>query len=107
PGRTERHQREHAGTWKRIDEFVLRHSGAKIGMQLGHAGRKGATTLEWLGTEPIPPSEGGWPLLAPSPIPWGERSQVPKEMTRQDMDSVREDFVRATHMAQEAGFDGL
>jgi len=107
PGCTGMYKPEHADMWKRIVEFVHRHSNAKIGMQLGHAGRKGATTLEWLGTEPIPPSEGGWPLLAPSPVPWGEHSQVPKEMTRQDMDGVREDFVRATHMALEAGFDLL
>jgi anthraniloyl-CoA monooxygenase len=107
PGCTGMYKPEHVAMWKRITEFVHRHSPAKIGMQLGHGGRKGATTLEWLGTEPIAPSDGGWPLLAPSSIPWSERSQVPKEMTRQDMNEVRDDFVRATHMALEAGFDLL
>jgi anthraniloyl-CoA monooxygenase len=52
-----------------------------------------------------PLDDGNWPLLAPSPIPYLPHSQVPKPMDRADMDRVRDDFVRATHMAEEAGFD--
>ena len=36
---------EHTAAWKRIVDFVHAHWRAKIGAQLGHAGRKGSTKL--------------------------------------------------------------
>lgn len=98
---------EHVAGWKRIVDFAHRHSDAKMGIQLGHAGRKGATIEPWLGEGPLAAKDGAWPLLAPSAIPWGPASQTPREMSRADMDAVREEFVRATHRADEAGFDLL
>jgi len=96
----------HVAAWKRIVDFVHDRSPARIGMQLGHAGRKGATRLAWEGAdEPLP--GGGWPLLAPSALPWFAHSAVPREMTRKDMDRVRDDFVHAAERAAEAGFDLL
>jgi anthraniloyl-CoA monooxygenase len=97
---------EHVAAWRRIVDFVHAHSRAKIGMQLGHAGRKGSTRLAWEGMDE-PLEEGGWPILAASPIPYFSYSQVPKEMDRDDMRAVRNDFARAAEMAQEAGFDIL
>ena len=83
------------------------HSRAAIGAQLGHAGRKGSTQLLWEGEDqPLP--DGNWPLIAPSPLPYLPGvNQVPREMTRADMDAVREDFVAATRRADAAGFDLL
>ena len=76
---------EHVAGWRRVVEFVHRHSEAKIGMQLGHAGRKGSTGRLWEAPdEPLP--DGNWPLLAPSPLPYLPHSQVPKAMTPADMD---------------------
>src|SRR5262249_47430325 len=49
--------------------------------------------------------EGNWEIVSASPIPYLNMSQVPREMTRADMDKVRDHFVRATRMAEEAGFD--
>ena len=96
----------HVAGWRRIVEFVHRESEAKIGMQLSHAGRKGSTRVLWEGEdEPLP--EGNWPLIAPSPIPYRPHNQTPREMTRGDMDQVAADFVRATGMADAAGFDLL
>jgi anthraniloyl-CoA monooxygenase len=96
----------HVAGWQRIVEFVHRESEAKIGIQLSHAGRKGSTCVLWEGEdEPLP--EGNWPLIAPSPIPYRPHSQTPREMTRGDMDQVLADFVRATGMADAAGFDLL
>ncbi len=99
---------QHAGAWKRVVDFVHGHSNAKIAVQLGHAGRKGATKFLWEGdSEPIPASEA-WELVSASPIPWfPDRSQTPREMTRADMDAVVADYVRATEYAIEAGFDLL
>ncbi len=98
---------EHVPAWKRIVDFVHTHSRSAIGAQLGHAGRKGSTRLLWEGeNEPLP--EGNWPLIAPSPIPWEAGvNQVPREMTRADMDAVKADFVACTERAVAAGFDLL
>lgn len=96
----------HVGAWKRIVDFVHLHSDAAIGMQLGHAGRKASTHLSWEGdNEPL--EEGGWPIMAASPVPWFEHSPAPREMTRGDMDQVTAEFRRAAEMSKEAGFDLL
>lgn len=97
----------HVGAWKRIVDFVHLHSPAKIAIQLGHAGRKGATRNLWEGdSEPL--DEGAWEIVSASPIPYfPDRSQTPREMTRDDMDEVVRDYVRATERALEAGFDLL
>jgi anthraniloyl-CoA monooxygenase len=54
-----------------------------------------------------PLEEGSWPLIAASSLPYLPTSQVPREMTRADMDLVRDQFVAATRMGARAGFDLL
>ena len=106
PGCTCLHTPAHAAAWKRIVDFVHRESRAKIAMQLGHAGRKAATTVPWEGeNQPLP--TGAWEIVAPSPLPYNPKSQVPHEMTRADMERTTGEFVRAAHHAVEAGFDLL
>jgi len=100
------YQPEHVPAWKRIVDFVHTHTAAKIGLQLGHAGRKGATKLAWEGIDE-PLDEGAWPVIGPSSIPYSPDSPVPREMNRADMDRVRDDYARAALMAEEAGFDLL
>lgn len=92
--------------WQRIVDFVHRHSGAKIGMQLGHSGPKGSTQLGWEAIDE-PLGSGNWPLLAASALAYGPHNQVPQEMTRADMERVRNEFVAATKFAISAGFDLL
>src|SRR5262249_55078485 len=73
-------------------------------LQLGHAGRKGATKLMWEGIdEPLP--EGAWPIISASPLPYFPYSAVPREMTRADMDQVIADYLAATKRGLRAGFD--
>jgi anthraniloyl-CoA monooxygenase len=97
---------EQAQGWKRIVDFVHTHSDAAIGLQLGHAGPKGSTQLGWEEIdEPLP--AGNWPLIAASALPYGPRNQVPRAMTRTDMDIVREQFVAAAKRGAAAGFDLL
>jgi anthraniloyl-CoA monooxygenase len=106
PGCTGLYRPEHAVAWKRIVDFVHAHSSAKIGVQLGHAGRKGSTRVMWEGDcEPL--ESGGWPIVAASPIPYFPHSPVPKEMDPAEMDATVADYVRATELAEEAGFDWL
>lgn len=93
--------------WKRIVDFVHANSDAKIAMQLGHAGPKGSTRAPWDG-EDLPLDAGNWPLLSASPQQYIDGvSDWARAMTRADMDRVRDDFVRSTRYAAEAGFDWL
>jgi anthraniloyl-CoA monooxygenase len=94
----------HEAAWKRIVDFVHAQSNTKFCLQLGHAGRKGATKLMWEGIdEPLP--EGAWPIISASPLPYFQYSVVPREMTRADMDQVIADYVAATKRGHRAGFD--
>ena len=106
PGCTGLWSAAHADAWRRIVDFVHANSRAKIGVQIAHAGRKGATDLLWKGAKPLPP-EQAWPLVAPSPIAWDAASQIPAELTRADMTAIREQFVAAAKHADAAGFDLL
>jgi len=90
--------------WKRVVEFLHGQTDAKICLQLGHSGLKGSTKLGWEGMDE-PLEAGNWEVIAPSPIAWSQRNQIPREMTRADMDAVRDAFVQATRYAELAGFD--
>ncbi|HEY0069372.1 MAG TPA: FAD-dependent monooxygenase [Chloroflexia bacterium] len=92
--------------WAAVVERVHATPGARIGVQLGHAGRRGSARPRSEGLD-RPLKVGGWPLIAASAIPYTPASQVPKEMDRAGMDRVRDDFVRAARMAHQAGFDLL
>jgi anthraniloyl-CoA monooxygenase len=97
---------EQAEGFAEIVEFTHSHTNAKIGLQIGHSGRKGSTKLMWEGdSEPL--DDGNWEILAPSPIRYRRDSQVPREMTRADMDLVRDEHVRSAVLADGAGFDLL
>ncbi|HWE11315.1 MAG TPA: bifunctional salicylyl-CoA 5-hydroxylase/oxidoreductase [Solirubrobacteraceae bacterium] len=106
PGCAGMYRDEHVDAWRRIVEFGHRFGGCAMAAQLGHSGRKGSTKLMWDGIdEPLP--EGNWEVIAPSPIPYSPRNQVPREMTREDMDAVVSQFVWAARGALAAGFDLL
>ncbi|MEJ5988627.1 bifunctional salicylyl-CoA 5-hydroxylase/oxidoreductase [Ramlibacter sp. PS3R-8] len=93
--------------FKRIVDFVHANSDAKIALQLGHAGPKGSTRVPWEG-EDLPLAQGNWPLLSASPQQYLDGvSDWSRAMSRADMDRVRDDFVRSTRHAAEAGFDWL
>ena len=98
---------EQEAAWRRIVDFVHAHGPARIALQLGHAGRKGATRLMWEGIDRPLPEEQRWLLLSASPIPYFPDSPVPREMTRADMDAVKADFVAAARRGIRCGFDML
>ena len=87
--------------WKRINDFIHQNTQTKIGIQLGHSGRKGCSKIPWEETF----SGEKWELLSASAIPFNEGGIVPKEMTLADMDLVTSQFVQATKNSNEAGFD--
>lgn len=90
-------------SWKKITDFVHQNSKTKIGIQLGHSGRRGATKMPWEGyNEPL---ENPWELLSASAIPYSSKMPAPKAMDRQDMDTVMAQFAQAAKNAEQAGFD--
>lgn len=87
--------------WKRINDFIHQYTSTKIGVQLGHSGRKGASKRPWETTY----SGNNWELLSASVVAFIENCTIPKEMTATDMDLVVSEFVQATKNADEANFD--
>jgi len=112
PGCAGMYRDEHVPAWKRVTDFVHTHSKAKIALQLCHSGRKGSTNLPWLDggrgeSTSVPIDKGGWETMAPSAVAYNDKLRKPREMTRRDMDRVRDDFVAAAKRADAAGFDML
>jgi anthraniloyl-CoA monooxygenase len=87
--------------WKRITDFIHQYTQTKIGMQLGHSGRKGSSKMPWQEQFQVEK----WELLSASAIPFNKNSACPKEMTLEDMQLVKNQFVHAAKNANEAGFD--
>ena len=95
---------EQRDAWKRVVDFVHSQSTARIGLQLGHSGRKGSTKLMWEGMDE-PLDEGNWEVVGPSPLPYGAGCHIPREATEEDLREVVRHFVEAARRGVEAGFD--
>jgi 2,4-dienoyl-CoA reductase (NADPH2) len=94
----------HAEPLARIARFV-HTQGAAAGVQLAHAGRKGSCDVPWKGGAALSAEQGAWEVVAPSAIPFNERSPVPHALDAAGIDAVVEAFVRAARRAVAAGFD--
>lgn len=97
-------QQEH---WTAIVAHLRReHPSARLGITLNHAGRRGAMQSRSRGLD-VPLRDGGWPLVAPSAIPYTAGGVTPTALDRTGMARIRDEFARAAQMAAEAGFDLL
>ncbi len=97
---------EQEAAWSRVVDFVHADTEARIGVQLGHSGRKGSTKIMWEGIdEPLP--AGGWEVVGPSALPYSPVNAVPRMVTEDDLTAIREQFVAAAHAAARVGFDVL
>ena len=106
PGCTGIYTAEQEDSWRRITAFVHDKTRAKIGIQLGHSGRKGSTRLMWEGMDdPLP--DGNWEVRGPSPLPYAAGSHIPRELTAAELDEIKAQFVAAAQAAARAGFDLL
>jgi len=106
PGCTGLYRDDHVAAWKRITDFVHEHTNTKIGVQIGHSGRRGSTKRMYHGQDdPLP--EGNWEVIAPSAIPYGDGNQIPTAMDQESIDKVQKDFIQAAVNAAAAGFDAI
>ena len=96
--------KEQVVEWLKITDFIHKNSASKIGIQLGHSGRKGAVNVPKIGNN-IPLEKESWDLISASPIAFSSKNAVPKEMTLDDMNLIVSEFVQATKNADEADFD--
>lgn len=78
----------------RIVEAV-RAEGARVFVQITHAGRHGENAVDRL------------PAWGPSAVPWVAGGEMPHAMTRREMDAVRDAYVETALLAIEAGFEGM
>jgi 2,4-dienoyl-CoA reductase-like NADH-dependent reductase (Old Yellow Enzyme family) len=95
---------DHIENLARVASFIKKQ-GAAPGIQIAHAGRKASTAVPWQGGRAIPPSEGGWQPVSPSPIPFHEGDPVPAELTKSDIQTIVEAFASAARRALAAGFE--
>ncbi len=95
---------EQRDAFARIARFV-KAQGAVAGIQLAHAGRKGSTARPWEGGKGLSPEQGGWPIIAPSAVPFGEGSPVPQAMDEKTIAGTVALFAPAARRAREAGFN--
>ena len=104
PGCTGLHNDEQEEAFTRIVWFFDAFGLAKPGIQLAHAGRKASTDVPWQGGKPLNPRKKGWDTVGPSPIPFDNDWHMPDEMTREDMDRIRDAFVGSAKRADRIGF---
>src|SRR5690606_40835938 len=89
--------------WARIAAFIAAQ-GAVAGIQLAHAGRKASTDAPWRGGVPLAPEQGGWPVVAPSPLAFDDGHPLPSALDEAGIATLVADFRAAAARAREAGF---
>lgn len=93
---------EHQALLRRLVALIER-GGAVPAVQLAHAGRKASSMRPWEGGAPIPPSQGGWVPLAPSPIPMVAGATDPHPLTTAEIAEIQGQFAASARMCREAG----
>jgi 2,4-dienoyl-CoA reductase-like NADH-dependent reductase (Old Yellow Enzyme family) len=93
----------HTEPLARIARFV-QSQGAVPGIQLAHAGRKASRELPWNGGGRLEDAAGGWPVVAPSSMPFNERDPPSLPLDSAGIDAVIRQFETAARRAIAAGF---
>jgi len=99
------HNDENEAGLARVVDFVHTWTRSKVGIQIGHAGRKGSTKKPWEG-EGFAYGPGSWQTVAPSAVPYGEWP-APVALDDAGLQKIREDFVDSVNRANRIGFDAV
>lgn len=94
---------EQLEVFKRITTFIKSQDSIP-GIQLAHAGRKASIDISWKTGKPLSADNGGWETIAPSAVAFGHY-HVPKALTKSEIETLVQDFVKATDRAVKAGFE--
>jgi len=94
---------KHIEPLARIARFA-RERGCVAAVQLAHAGRKGSSGLGWQAQSTLSEADGGWTVVAPSPVSFGEGYAVPGELNEAAICEVITQFASGARRALEAGF---
>lgn len=106
PGCAGLYRDDQIAAWKRICDFVHENTKTKIGVQIGHSGRRGSTKRMYHGQDdPLP--EDNWDIVAPSAIPYGDDNQVPAAMDQAMIEQIVDEFRQSAVNAAAAGFDAI
>jgi 2,4-dienoyl-CoA reductase-like NADH-dependent reductase (Old Yellow Enzyme family) len=93
---------------KRVIDACRTWGNTKLGLQIGHAGRKASAQQPWKGGKSIAAdASDGWQTSAPSPIAFDDSWQKPHELSLADIARIRAGFVQAAERAMRIGFDAL
>ncbi|AHM75062.1 NADH:flavin oxidoreductase/NADH oxidase [Yersinia hibernica] len=95
---------EHGQALRPIIDAIRRYSPVKLGIQLGHAGRKASSALPWDGGGEITAEQGGWQTVAPSALPFGDR-HPPQALSVARIGEIKSAFVAAAKRAVDSGFE--
>jgi len=100
---------EHEKNLKRVVDFCHDFGNAKMGIQIGHAGRKGSTELPWLGGKPIPSEDPrGWKTDGPSAEAYASMDwEAPQALDEDGLSRIKAAFVESAKRADRIGFDVL
>lgn len=89
----------------RVLKACRRYGSTPLGVQLAHAGRKASADVPWNGGKALTPEQGAWEVIGPSAIPFGPGWPTPKEMTIEDIEQLKQNFVTAAQRSLRLGFD--
>lgn len=96
---------ENEAAWKRVIDFCKKFGVATLGIQLGHAGRKGSTLPPAQNGLSLTAEQGAWETVAPSALPFADGWHTPREATKADLEKIKADFVSAVERCDRIGFD--
>lgn len=103
------------GLWSDDNEAALARvllavrqvSGAKLFVQLAHAGRKAASARPWEGGQQLPEAATTWPTYAPSAVAHNETEIAPVALDTAGLARVKQAFIDAAKRAERLGLDGI
>ncbi len=105
PGCAGLYSDENEAAMARVVAFCRQHGTSKIGIQLGHAGRKASMSVPWGKGGAVPPQEGGWQTFAPSAVAFASTYTMPTALDTEGLARVKAAFVQATQRAHRVGYD--